>query len=74
MYVKAALVLALVTWFVAAPVRPQLNADSGRLEEPREISRQRATEKFNQALVRGNTEFALNLYHTLPEKEGNFFF
>jgi serpin B len=67
-------VLAMVIWLMAAPVRLQRNADAAVLESLREASQQQATEKFNQALVKGNNEFALTLYRNLSEPEGNIFF
>ena len=72
-YVKT-LMLVIGTWFLATPVQPQSNQDGGLLEALREKSHQQSNEQFNQALVKGNAEFALNLYGTLREKEGNIFF
>jgi len=69
-----ALVLAMVVCFMAAPVQTQPNANSARLETLREQSPQQAAQKFNQALVKGNTQFGLNLYDTLRLEEGNIFF
>jgi serine protease inhibitor len=73
MYLKA-LVVVMVMWFMAAPAQLQRSVNSGRLERLSEETQQRATGQFNQPLVKGNSEFALNLYGTLREKEGNVFF
>jgi serpin B len=72
-YVQA-LVAAMVVCFMAAPVQLQQNADAELLDARREKSHQQATGQFNPTLVKGNNEFALNLYGTLREKDGNIFF
>ena len=68
------LVVTMVMWLMAAPVEPQAYRDGRLLELLSEKSHQQTTEKFDPTLVKGNAEFALNLYRTLSEKEGNIFF
>ena len=65
--------LTMVMCLTAAAIGAQPRADS-RLERLRKESRQQATKKFNQALVKGSNEFAFNLYGRLREPEGNIFF
>jgi serpin B len=67
------LVVTMAMWLMAAPAEPQTFRDAGLLEALRGETHQQAPEKFNQAMVKGNTEFALNLYGTLRGKEGNIF-
>jgi serine protease inhibitor len=73
MYLKA-LLLAMVMWFIATPSQVPQNVNSGRAERPSETNQQPANGQFNQPLVKGNNEFALNLYVTLREQDGNIFF
>ena len=66
--------LTMVMCFLVVAVGAQPHAVSGLLDRLPEKSQQPATQKFNQTLVRGNNEFALNLYGRLRRQEGNIFF
>src|SRR5215831_15262405 len=67
------LLAAMMLLVMAAPLWPQRRENS-RPQPDRTDIQMRANDNFNQALVKGNTGFALGLYNKLRLKEGNLFF